>query len=140
MTQNLTPHCGYHAGHPWYYLLGGTVPTLKQIRVYARASDYRGYLAADIDAAHAREEPKRSAALRKIKEKAVADLCRDITIYRQVVIDLRVWWRFNLMDERPSVCAEVHTSMSLKFAHIYNGFAHLETLDSLPQQLDLFGL
>lgn len=32
-------------------------------------------------------------------------------------------------------------SMSLKFAHIYNGFAHLNTLDTLPeQQFNLFDL
>ena len=29
--------------------------------------------------------------------------------------------------------------MSLKYAHIYNGFAHLDLLATLPRQGDLFG-
>jgi len=36
-------------------------------------------------------------------------------------------------------CDDIHVSMSLKHAHIYNGFAHLNTLDNLPnRQCDFF--
>ena len=30
-------HKGYSAGHPWYYFLGGAVPTIKEIK----AKSYR---------------------------------------------------------------------------------------------------
>lgn len=141
----MPPHRGYSAGHPWYYLLGGAIPTLKQIRAYACASatknGYRGYLADEINAAHARQEPKRSAALRKIKAKVIAGLCDDISRYREVVRELRAYRQRNPLNESPLISADVHMSTSLKFAHIYNGFVHLNTLDALPdQQLDLFGM
>jgi len=45
------------------------------------------------------------------------------------------------MDGARPVCADVHTNLSLKFAHIYNGFTHLNFLDDLPsQQGDLFDI
>lgn len=139
MTQILALHRGYNASHPWYYLLGGAVPTLKQIRSHAEIKSNRGYLADEIDAAHAKQEPKRSAALRKIKAEVVDGLNKDISCYREVVRELRTYQRDHRFDDKPSVCAEVHTSMGLKFAHIYNGFAHLKALDDLPnQQMELF--
>ena len=139
MTQTLALHCGYNASHPWYYLLGGAVPTLKQIRSCAEVKSYRGYLANEIDAAHAKQEPKRSAALRKIKAEVVDDLNKDISCYREVVCKLRAYQRARQFDDNQIVCAEIHTSMGLKFAHIFNGFAHLKALDDLPnQQMELF--
>lgn len=88
MTHILTPCCSYSAGHPWYYLLGGGVPTPKQIRAYACAradkKGYRGYLADKIDAAHPKQEPQRSEALRQIKARVISELCNDISRYREV--------------------------------------------------------
>jgi len=133
---------GYHTGHPWYYLLGGMVPTLKQIRNEAIGSGYRGYMAEDIDTGANKAEPKRSEALRKIKAKVLDDLRGDISHYRQVTFKLHAHRRISATCEKEiSSCDEIHTSMSLKHAHIYNGFAHLHTLNNLPeQQGDLFEL
>ena len=39
----------------------------------------------------------------------------------------------------PDSCADIHTDISLKYAHIYNDFAHLNYIDDLlAQQGDLF--
>lgn len=133
---------GYHAGHPWYYLHGGRVPTFKQIRNEAVGSGYRGYMAEDIDTAAKRAEPKRSEALRKIRAKVLGDLRRDISRYRQVTFKLHDHRRISKICKQKALsCDDIHTAMSLKHAHIYNGFAHLNTLDNLPeQQGDLFEL
>ncbi len=133
---------GYNAGHPWYYLLGGVVPTLKQIRNEAVGSFYRGYMAGDIDAAAKRAEPNRSEVLRKIKAKILDDLHSDISCYRKVAFNLHAHRRIAAKCKSEVIsCDDIHTAMSLKNAHIYNGFAHLNTLDNLPeQQGDLFEL
>lgn len=139
MTKLLPSHQGYNVGHPWYYFLGGAIPTPKQIRADAEISGYKGYREADIEAAHVKPEPKRSASLRMIREDVKMRLSRDISRYREVVRDLRAY-RSGDTDRNHMGCAEVHMSMSLKYAHIYNGFAHLHMLDNLPnQQIDLFG-
>ena len=71
----------------------------------------------------------------------MAQLQSDLSRYRQLAHELRQRRRGNPMDcERP-ICLDVHTNMSLKFAHIYNDFAHLFFLDDLPShQGDLFDL
>ncbi|TPW26424.1 hypothetical protein FJU08_22300 [Martelella alba] len=121
-------------------MLGGPIPTPKQIRAYALERDYKGYLAERIEEAHRRAEPKRSAALRNIRDAVLRDLAADLARYREVVCELRKYRHaFPIGMARPD-CADIHTAMSLKFAHLYNGFAHLNTLDTLPnEQLDLFG-
>lgn len=132
-------HNGYSAGHPWYYFLGGAVPKLKDIKKAVYASGYEGYLAKDIEAIAGKPEPQRTRAINAMRCKLVADLSRDVSIYRHCVRELRNYRREHPASNDAS-CAEIHTSMSLKHNHIYNGFANLKTLDSLPeQQLDLFG-
>lgn len=54
MTKPLTPHRGYNVGHPWYFRLGGAIPSPKQIKTEVESRDYRGYLAGDFDAAAAK--------------------------------------------------------------------------------------
>ena len=140
MTDTIPPCGGYSAGHPWYYFLGGKVPTLKQIRAtaHARGDDYRGYRADEIDKAHLRAEPMRTNDLCKIRDEVLGGLCADISRYREVVRELHAYRAQHQYDESSMSCDGVHTSMSLKLAHIYNGFAHLKTLDALPIQSDLF--
>jgi len=42
-------------------------------------------------------------------------------------------------QEAQLVCADIHMSMSLKYNHLYNRFAHLIVIDDyLSQQPDLF--
>jgi len=132
---------GYHAGHPWYYFLGGKVPTPKQIRNEAACSSYRGYMAADIETISKRDEPRRSEGLRKIRAKVMDDLRCDVSRYRELARKLHNYRRVSETCERDAIaCDDIHVSMSLKHAHIFNDFAHLNTLDNLPdQQRDLFG-
>jgi len=132
MAQNLPPHAGYNAGHPWYYLLGGLVPTPKQIRAHVRSCDYHGYLTDKIIAASRKHEPQRSEALRAIRSKVMAQLRHDLSRYRQVAHELRQHRLHSPVDLERPVCLDVHTNISLKFAHIYNDFAHLFYLDDLP--------
>lgn len=134
-------HHDYSAGHPWYYLLGGDIPRLKQIQAEAVASDYCGYMAEDIRQIDKMAEPQRSERLREWQSKFREDLKRDISIYRKTVRELHKDRENYADDELPSVCRDVHTSMSLKHSHLYNDFAHLHFLEELlGKQLDLFAL
>ena len=136
----LEEHQGRHAGHPWYYLLGGVVPTPKQIQAEAVASDYCGYMADDIRQIDKMSEPKRSDKLRKLQTKFKADLRDDLSRYREVVRELHCERKTNPLRDIPVSCNDVHTAMSLKNAHLYNDFAHLHFLDELlGRQMDLFG-
>lgn len=140
MTKSLFPCGGYSADHPWYYVLGGDIPSLKQIRAYTLERGCRGYLADEISQAHLKPEPKRSQCLDKIRSSVLRSLRADISRYQEVAQDLRRLLRGACAQaEQTPHCEDVHTSMSLKFCHIMNGFAHLNTLDALPKQLDLFG-
>ena len=139
MKNRETSENGYRKGHPWYYLLGGKPPKLKEIRQEAQASGYRGYLADHIDKADQMQEPKRSAALRKYRERALQELGRDIRIYREVARDLHRYQAEQNPDGEPNCCDSVHTAMSLKYNHLYSDFAHLHVLDELlSRQRDLF--
>ena len=140
MTDKLTPTTGYSIGHPWHYVLGGAIPTPKQIRASAIGRGYLGYMEHDIKKASKRAEPQRSQALRKIRAKVQEDLQRDLSLYRELARELQKFRLANPALDKNPVCHEVHTNISLKFAHIYNGFAHLDYLDSFPEQPDLFDL
>ena len=141
MTKPLQKHQGYHAGHPWYYYLGGDIPTLKQIRMEAIASDYRGYKADDIVEIDQSAEPRRSEKLRLLQQKFKLDLGLDISRYREVVRELRKEREQNPPREPFTRCNDVHTAMSLKHSHLFNDFAHLDYLDELlGRQMDLFDL
>jgi len=89
MTQPLSPCGGYHAGHPWYYRLGGAIPSPKQIKAEVESKNYRGYLARRIDAAAAKSEPQRSESLRALREKVLEDLRKDLSRYRECAQELR---------------------------------------------------
>ncbi|MGH1464120.1 MAG: hypothetical protein ACRBBQ_02050 [Cognatishimia sp.] len=135
---NLT-HRGYGAGHPWYYLLGGDIPTPKDIRAHVLVGNYAGYLEQLISEADGKPEPKRSKVLADLRGKIVAELDADLSRYRSCARDLRSW-REMIGWADPLQCDDAHTAISLKFNHIVNGFANLRTLDNLPSQGDLFGL
>lgn len=133
-------HCGYGAGHPWYYLLGGVVLTPKQIKANVIRSGYGGYLADDIAAADKKPEPQRSQALRSLRARAMEEFKRDMGGYRRRVSDLHRYRAANPLPERPTCCADIHTNISLKHNHLVNDFAHLITIDALLEvQGDLFG-
>jgi hypothetical protein len=137
MRRDVT-YADYSPGHPWYYFLGGRVLPPKAIRAIVRAHGTHGYRRDEIRRAAAQPEPSRSEALRKIRIDVMRSLKSNISIYREVARDLRRY-RIETADQpRPAACANVHTAMSLKFAHLCNDFAHIDLLDATPQQADLF--
>jgi len=144
MSKHIKPlqeHFGYTAGHPWYYVLGGDIPTLKQIQAKVVASGYCGYMAEDLRQIDKMQEPKRSEKLREWQSKFREDLKDDVSQYREVVRELRQDRIDHAGEEPPSCCRDVHVSMSLKNSHLSNDFAHLAFLDELlSKQPDLFAL
>lgn len=141
MTQHYrTKHCGYGAGHPWYYLLGGAVLSPKQIRDNVRQSGYRGYLLDEITAAGNKPEPQRSRALRQLHTRAVEAFRQDMSGYRRCALQLHRYRAANPMDVCPTRCDNIHTAIGLKHNHLVNDLAHLITIDAmLTVQADLFG-
>ena len=130
---------GYRQGHPWYYLLGGLPPSLKEIKAEAEGDERGGYLADDIAALDVMNEPKRSEKLRALRMRVLAGLDRDVRIYRQCVRELRLYQQEHEGEELPNCSAEIHMSMSLKYSHLSNGFGNLHQIDQcLSKQRDLF--
>jgi len=141
MQQEIESPLGYGAGHPWHYVLGGAVPYPKQIQAQVMARGYRGYMEQDIKAASNKPEPQRSEALRAIKAKVLEDLRSDLSRYRALARKLQTHREiYGWVLERPQ-CHDIHSGLSIKFAHLYNDFAHLNYLATLPnQQRDMFDL
>ena len=129
---------GYHAGHPWYYVLGGVVLSPSAIRREVEGSDCGGYLAQHILELADKPEPQRSRALNDIRAKIVADLRAGLSRYRECVRELREF-RSHPAHGAPK-CEDVHVAISLKYNHIVNDLANLRTLDGLPKQGDLFDM
>lgn len=112
----------YPPSHPWYYRLGYPVLPPKRIRADMLLSDYGGYRADEIAAAHRRAEPERTRALEALRAEVMRDLRNDLATYRQFACRLHRERRDN---PDPRECSEVHTALSLKYCHLFNGFAHL---------------
>lgn len=131
-------YTGYSPGHPWYYKQGGIVHKPKQILAAVKYNRYRGYMEEDIKQADAMCEPRRSAALRLLRKTVTQSLNANLEIYREVACNLRRC-RSDEKQEPQPICSDVHTSMSLKYNHLYNDFAHLVYIDELlSHQPDLF--
>ncbi len=141
MTQTFShTHCGYGAGHCWYYLLGGAILSPKQIREATRQSSYEGYARDDIRAADRKADPHRSTTLRALKERFEGELRRDLSGYRQRALELHRYRANHDVPSEPKSAADVHVAISLKHNHLMNDFAHLILIDKLlNQQGDLFG-
>jgi hypothetical protein len=120
--------------------LGGAVLPPKAIRAMVRAYGTQGYRSDEIRRAAAQPEPARSQSLRKIRIDVMRSLKSNISIYREVARELHRTRIETADQERGCACANVHTAMSLKFAHLCNDFAHLDMLDATPQQADLFDM
>ena len=132
---------GYRQGHPWYYLLGGRPPSLKEIKAEAESDERGGYLADDIAQMDAMTEPKRSEKLRALRYRILKSLDRDIRIFRRCVRELRIYQEEHEGDEVPNSSAEIHMSVSLKYSHLFNGFGNLHLIETcLDKQKDLFGM
>ncbi len=130
---------GYSPGHPWYYKLGGNVLGPKSILRMVIASGYQGYRAEEIEHADRLAEPERSAALRDIRQSVLTDYRVDLARYRILAGELRRFRCENSAILEQSICSDIHTSMSLKYCHLYNDLAHLHRIDELLSvQRDLF--
>ncbi|NHK29680.1 hypothetical protein FF098_017370 [Parvularcula flava] len=141
MSISLPPNeTGYCPGHPWYYVRGGKVLSLKQIRFEAEQNNYRGYMPDRLDEIDTKPEPKRSHSLRQLREKVREDLKRDVSGYRKQVNRLRRYRDHGALEEAQG-CNDVHTAISLKHNHLYNDFAILREIETmLTKQRDLFDL
>jgi len=131
---------GYNPGHPWYYKLGGAAYKPKSILAAVKKSEYQGYKRDEIHQADNRPEPERSASLRSLRLTALNDLQADLRTYRKLACKLRDYRKMETAEQMvQSVCSDIHTSMSLKYNHLYNDFAHLVFIDELlSHQPDLF--
>ena len=128
----------YGPGHPWYYVLGGKPLYPKQIMKAVEHCSYRGCVAADIDRLDSLPEPKRTRALRAMKEKVLADYRADLSRYREVALALHRS-RSRKTGEDASLCGDLHVAVSLKHNHLFNDLAHLRVLTQmLDRQRDLF--
>ena len=125
----------YSSGHPWYYVLGGKVLSIKDIYNEANSSEYRGYRAEEIKKASGN-----NSKLRNLEAETIHRLKSDISRYRQCVFELHRY-RNSLTENHNLVCEDVHMSVSLRHNHIYNEFANLKYIEELlSYQPDLFDL
>jgi len=137
-TQTHITHEGYSVGHCWYYRLGGAILKPKAIRDHIIAKGFTGYMAEDIEAADRMDEPSRSAKLRAMKSSVTDEIRADLSRYREIAAKIRRFRRAGIIADM-GVTNCPYLALSLKFAHLCNGFAHLNRIeDLLAQQGDLF--
>lgn len=123
----------YSTGHPWYYVLGGKVLSLKEIWQEAEQTNYKGYRETEIDKANGN-----NTKLRTLKAETIQRLKVDISGYRKSALALHRY-RKNLPKDWHPECDDIHTAMGLKRNHVFNEFANLQHIDELlAYQPDLF--
>lgn len=130
----------YHISHPWYFYLGGPVPSPRAIRDLVLQTGTTGYRNYEFSRLDHQPEPQRSAAIREAQEVVKAELRKDFARYRQCVLELHRHRETQDFGNEPRSCDDIHTNLSLKVAHMINGFAHLHQLDGMDRQTDLFDL
>lgn len=141
MNNNTVTALDYSPAHPWYYFLGGIVLPPKRIKNLIDDSGRESYRAEEFERLNRKAEPQRSESLRLMKDKIKQDLARDISIYRTVVRELNIERGKRSVSSPFRMCDDVHTSMSLKYCHIYNDLLHLKYLENMAsKQMDLFVL
>ena len=129
---------GYTPTHPWFYVLGGQTQTPKEIRAEVRSSGYKGYRQEELSKLDAKAEPQRSQGLRKLRLVVLEELRIDLRQYRSVALEFHRQKQSDIKEES-NYCADVHTSMSLKYCHLFNDFGHILAIDEmLSKQPDLF--
>ena len=79
-----------------------------------------------------------NSKLKLLREQIKESLKNDISRYRQVALELHRY-RKTTTEICDPICKDIHTSMSLKYNHIFNEFANLKYIrQSLSYQPDLF--
>lgn len=137
MSAPLRAEWSYPPSHPWYYLLGAPVLPPKAILFQVRFAGYRGYRYEEIERAANLAEPVRTRQLERLHSEFISEVKRDLSRYRECANALRRHRR--AQSGRVGQCEHVHTNLSLKYCHLFNGLAHLEAMSALPRQQDLFG-
>jgi hypothetical protein len=123
----------YSTGHPWYYVLGGKVLSLKEIWQEAEQANYKGYRETEIDKANGN-----NTKLRSLKAETIQRLKVDVSGYRTSALALHRYRKTLPKDWHPE-CDDIHTAMGLKRNHVFNEFANLQHIDELlAYQPDLF--
>lgn len=136
----MEPSNTYHAGHPWYYRLGGRVLFPSEIKAKVTLDDYPDLMIEDILVASNMTEPKRSERLRTIRDNIRQSLRRDLNRYLECVRELKARRLDPDPPEQP-ISSCVYMAMSLKHNHIYNRYAQLMICEQhLTQQGDLFAI
>ena len=129
----MTDYNSYNTGHPWYYVLGGKVPSIKAIWKEVAHLDYKGCKEDDI-----KKAAGNSSKLRALKAQSFLRLKNDISSYRKYALELHRYRKSHSTDDH-LVCEDIHVSLSLKNNHIYNELAHLRYIEELlSYQPDLF--
>lgn len=128
----------YKPSHPWYYRLGGSVLSPRQILNHVNSDNYKGYNQ-DIIRANNLAEPQRSEKLREIHGNAMITQKLDIARYRKVAFKLKMARKQGLPVWNESINDNPCVNLSLVYSHLYNNFARLNLLDrKLKEQQDLF--
>ncbi|MDW3210294.1 MAG: hypothetical protein R8N23_10530 [Reichenbachiella sp.] len=126
----------YCSGHPWYYVLGGTPMSVKEIWTLMQEPDRYGYLKDDIE-----KSAGNNQKLRKLQADIRLSLNKDISRYRRVVFEFNQFRKSNSIDLENPKCEDIHVSMSLKVSHLLNGFANQRHVnDLLAHQPELFDI
>ncbi|CAE7394299.1 unnamed protein product, partial [Symbiodinium microadriaticum] len=122
---------GYKPTHPWYYVLGGAIPTPRQIKSYGLVTGLPDFMLENVIAANNKPEPQRSAELQLLRQKALKRLRQHLSRYRQVASALRA---HRLTENGDPAFDEKHSDIAFKFTHTCIAFAVLQTIDKLPTQ------
>lgn len=83
----------YDTGHPWYYVLGGKVLSIREIFNQVSISDYKGYNADEIGKALGN-----NSKLCLLKADTTERLKKDISVYRQSALKLHRYRKLQIED------------------------------------------
>lgn len=104
-----------------------------------QADGYKGYRRHNIDHIAALTEPQRSEGLRKLRGDVLHEFKSNLKRYREVVFYLNYYRKTGEHIEEQAFCNDVFMSVSLKYCHLLNDFAHFIEIDRhLAVQPDLF--
>ena len=139
----MADHMGYDSGHPWYWYLGGAIPTVEDIRKEAEKSA-RGYLQYEIEKLATKPEPRRSRDIQKMREDVEEGLKRSLKQYSHYCnrVRYRRRWQGPWEDQNMDIWREPNQNACLVHNHLHNAYGNLAHLDQIGrasnEQLTLF--
>jgi hypothetical protein len=134
----MAKHGGYDSSHPWYYLTGGRILTVDEIR----AESCAGCDKDRISKLNLMKEPRRSAEIKQLKASISDGLKRDAEIYAEQAarVEYRRRWLGPWQDQARDMWEEPNSGIGFKHNHLRYGFSQMLGLDALTveEQLTLF--